>query len=101
MHNHIARSWTVGALARAGASSPSAFFERFTHSVGVPPMEYLFRWRMAIAKRLLRTGDARIAEVAERVGYGSPSTFSTAFSRHVGQAPGRYARAVVANRLFV
>lgn len=25
-------------------------------------------------------------------GYGSASAFSTAFSRHVGQAPGRYAR---------
>ncbi len=34
-----------------------------------------------------------LAEVAERVGYGSASTFSTAFSRHVGQPPGRYARA--------
>ncbi len=33
-----------------------------------------------------------IAEVAERVGYGSASTFSTAFSRHVGQPPSRYAR---------
>jgi len=38
------------------------------------------------------------AEVAERVGCGSASTFGTAFSRHVGQAPGRHARAVVANR---
>jgi AraC-like DNA-binding protein len=33
-----------------------------------------------------------ITEVAERVGYSSASTFSTAFSRHVGQPPGRYAR---------
>jgi AraC-like DNA-binding protein len=32
-----------------------------------------------------------IAEVAERTGYGSASAFSTAFSRHVGQPPGRYA----------
>jgi AraC-like DNA-binding protein len=34
-----------------------------------------------------------IAEVAERVGYASASTFSKAFSRHVGQSPSRYARA--------
>jgi len=90
MHNHIARSWTVAALAKASASSRSAFFERFTRMVGVPPTDYLLRWRMAVAKRRLRTENA-VAEVAECVGYGSASTFSTAFSRHVGQAPGRCA----------
>jgi AraC-like DNA-binding protein len=57
-------------------------------------MEYVLAWRMALAKDLLRRGDSiGLAEVAERVGYGSASTFSTAFSRHVGQAPSRYARA--------
>jgi AraC-like DNA-binding protein len=56
-------------------------------------MEYLLSWRMAVARDLLRRQDIGIAEVAERVGYGSASTFSTAFSRHVGQPPGRYARA--------
>ena len=54
-------------------------------------MEYLLAWRMAVAKDLLRRHDLGLAEVAERVGYGSASTFSTAFSRHVGQPPGRYA----------
>ena len=38
-----------------------------------------------------RREDVAIAEVAERVGYGSASTFSTAFSRRVGQPPSRYA----------
>jgi AraC-like DNA-binding protein len=47
---------------------------------------------MAMAKNLLSRRDLAVAEVAERVGYSSASTFSTAFSRHVGQAPGRYAR---------
>jgi hypothetical protein len=32
------------------------------------------------------------AEGPADVGYGSASTFSTAFSRHVGRPPGRYAR---------
>ncbi len=47
-------------------------------------MEYLLAWRMAVAKDLLRRQDLGLHEVAERVGYGSASTFSTAFSRHVG-----------------
>jgi AraC-like DNA-binding protein len=92
MHTHLARSWTVPQLAKAAALSRSAFFERFTQNVGLPPMEYLLAWRMAVAKDLLRRHELGIAEVAERVGYGSASTFSTAFSRHVGSSPGRYAR---------
>jgi len=94
-HIHVdpARAWTVEQLARKAALSRSAFFERFSRAVGVAPMEYLLAWRMALAKDLLRTTDHGLDVVAERVGYGSASTFSTAFSRHVGQPPGRFARA--------
>ena len=94
MHGQLARSWTVAQLAKTAALSRSAFFDRFTRTVGLPPMEYLLAWRMAVAKDLLRRHDLGIAEVAERVGYGSASTFSTAFSRHVGQPPSRYAARV-------
>jgi AraC-like DNA-binding protein len=92
MHGQLGRSWTVAQLAKTAALSRSAFFERFTRTVGMPPMEYLLAWRMAVAKDLLRRHDLGLAEVAERVGYGSASTFSTAFSRYVGQPPSRYAR---------
>jgi AraC-like DNA-binding protein len=92
MHRQLARPWTMAQLARNAGLSRSAFFERFSRTVGQTPMEYLLAWRMAVAKDLLRRDDAELAEVAERVGYGSASTFSTAFSRHVGQSPGRYAR---------
>ncbi|MBT9549411.1 MAG: AraC family transcriptional regulator [Hydrogenophaga sp.] len=92
MHGAPARTWTVDALAREAALSRSTFFERFSRAVGLPPMEYLLAWRMALAKDLLSRSGVTIAEVAERVGYSSASTFSTAFSRHVGQPPGRYAR---------
>jgi AraC-like DNA-binding protein len=92
MHADPARAWTMAELAKKAALSRSAFFDRFTRVVGLPPMEYLLAWRMAVAKDLLRRHDVGIAEIAERVGYGSASTFSTAFSRHVGQAPSRFAR---------
>src|SRR5438105_9373464 len=47
---------------------------------------------MAVVKDLLPRHDFGIAEVAERVVYDSASTFSTAFSRHVGQPASRCAR---------
>lgn len=92
MHAQLARSWSMAQLAKKAAMSRSSFFERFTRTVGLPPMEYLLAWRMAVAKNLLRREDIALDQVAERVGYSSASTFSTAFSRHVGQPPGRYAR---------
>ena len=92
MHGAPSRSWTVEQLAKKSALSRSAFFERFIQAVGLPPMEYLVAWRMALAKDLLRRQDLRLDEIAARVGYRSASAFSTAFSRHVGQPPGRYAK---------
>ncbi len=92
MHAQVGRSWTVAQLAKVAGLSRSTFFERFARTVGIPPMEYLLAWRMAVAKDLLRREDLPLSDVAERVGYGSASNFSTAFSRHVGQPPSRYAR---------
>jgi AraC-like DNA-binding protein len=92
MHEQPTRAWTVEQLAREAALSRSAFFERFSRTVGVAPMAYLLAWRMALAKQLLRKSEDAIADIAERVGYSSASTFSTAFTRHVGLSPSRYAR---------
>jgi AraC-like DNA-binding protein len=92
MHGEPTRAWTIGELAREAALSRSAFFDRFRREVGVAPMEYLLGWRMALAKDLLRGEGVRVGEVAQRVGYSSPSTFSVAFSRQVGASPTAYAR---------
>ena len=92
MHESPKQPWTVAQLAKEASLSRSAFFERFSRAVGVPPMEYLLAWRMAIAKNLLRRKEGGVAEVAQRVGYSSASTFSVAFTRHVGVPPTRYAR---------
>lgn len=96
LHGDITRAWTVPDLAGAAGMSRSAFFERFTRLVGARPMEYLTTWRMAVARDLLRRGSLALDEVAARVGYGSASTFSTAFSRHTGQPPGRFMKGALA-----
>lgn len=92
LHENLTKPWTVAQLAKEAALSRSAFFERFSRALGVAPMAYLLAWRMALAKSLLRRQEGGIAEVAERVGYGSASAFSVAFTRHVGLPPARYVR---------
>ncbi|MBO9826897.1 AraC family transcriptional regulator [Xanthomonas sp. A2111] len=92
IHARIDHAWTVGELARMAALSRSTFFERFARTVGVAPMAYVLAWRMQVAKDLLRRDGSSVADVAQRVGYGSTSSFSVAFSRHTGEPPSRYAR---------
>jgi AraC-like DNA-binding protein len=94
IHENPTESWTVANLAKASAMSRSAFFDRFRQTVGMSPMEYLLHWRMILAKDLLRLRDGTVAQIARRVGYGSASTFSVAFTRHVGVPPSVYARAI-------
>jgi len=90
MHEDPGRAWTVAELAGEASLSRSTFFDRFRRAVGTAPMDYLLTWRMALAQNLLRRRQGGIAEVAKRVGYGSASTFSVAFARHVGVPPGQF-----------
>ncbi len=90
LHADPARDWTIESLAREAALSRSAFYKRFRFALGMPPMEYLTAWRMALAKTYLDQEDLGMEEIAERVGYGSASAFSTAFTRFVGVPPSRY-----------
>jgi len=93
IHARAAEPWTVESLASAVAMSRSAFAARFAKLVGEPPLQYLTRWRMTTAARLLSSGAMSIPAVAEAVGYTSPIAFTKAFTRFMGVGPGAYRRA--------
>ncbi|OBU87158.1 AraC family transcriptional regulator [Chromobacterium subtsugae] len=91
MHADVARHWKVEELASAVAMSRTSFAERFRARVGMAPIDYLTRWRIAKAGAALRAGQS-LAAVAQSIGYGSEAAFHTAFKRIVGHSPGRYRR---------
>jgi AraC-like DNA-binding protein len=91
MHADVAQDWTVEALARFCGVSRSAFATRFRVVVGVGPISYLLRWRMALAKEALKSSTARIEEIGFSIGYKSASAFSTAFTRVAGCSPRQFA----------
>lgn len=95
MHKDVAYGWTVGNLARLCAVSRSTFASRFRSIVGIGPIEYLQRWRMALAKDALRMGTRSIGEIASSIGFLSQSAFSTAFTRAAGCSPRQFATAAV------
>jgi len=93
LHAKPERAWTVDELAHEVALSRSAFAERFTALVAESPIQYLMRWRLALAAQKLRSGREPIARVAERSGYESEAAFSRAFKREFSVSPTAWRRA--------
>ncbi|HWV52085.1 AraC family transcriptional regulator [Pseudorhodoplanes sp.] len=87
MHAQPARDWTLETLSSEVGLSRSALADRFTDFVGMPPMQYLAKWRMQIASGLLTQGRSNIAKIAVDVGYESEAAFSRAFKKVVGMPP--------------
>lgn len=98
IHGRPVEPWTLDSLAREVGLSRSAFAERFSAYVQMPPMQYLARWRAQIASRLLDTPGFSIADAAAEVGYQSEAAFNRAFKRYVGVTPGAWRRGLAERR---
>jgi AraC-like DNA-binding protein len=93
MHDDPAARWTLQTLADRAGMSRTSFATRFKEAVGVPPMDYLTRWRMTVAADRLLTTRAPVSTIALSLGYESESAFSTAFRRVMACSPRQYGRA--------
>jgi AraC-like DNA-binding protein len=87
LHERPAYAWTLKELARQTGVSRSVLADRFMHLVGHPPMQYLTRWRIQLAARLLSDGANKVAAVSQEVGYASEAAFSRTFKRIAGVPP--------------
>jgi AraC-like DNA-binding protein len=90
LHSRPGHAWTLDGLAREVATSRSVLAERFAALLGMPPMQYLARWRMQLATDLLGRSKSSIGEIAQRLGYGSEAALSRAFKRIVGVSPAHW-----------
>jgi AraC-like DNA-binding protein len=90
IHHNIGSPWSAESLAREVSMSRSAFVDRFTALIGIPPIRYLTVWRLQAAKLSLRETRKTIAQLAQEVGYGSDEAFSRAFKREFGLSPARW-----------
>jgi AraC-like DNA-binding protein len=90
IHGRPTEDWTLDRLAKEVGLSRSVFAERFTHYVEMPPIQYLGRWRLQLAARLLERPGVNISEVSEKVGYESEAAFNRAFKKLMGVPPGMW-----------
>lgn len=86
IHERPHEPWQLETLAREACMSRARFTEHFRNVVGMPPGEYLTRWRIGLAQELLRKG-MPVKVVSSEAGYTSAPAFTRAFTGLVGMSP--------------
>lgn len=89
-HSAPLEAWSLGRLARRVGASRTVLAERFKHFLGLPPMQYLVRWRLQLAAQKLKTSELPVKSIADEIGYESEASFSRAFRRQFGVPPGEW-----------
>jgi AraC-like DNA-binding protein len=86
----FARPLDVPTIAREALMSPSHFSRQFREAYGETPYGYLLTRRVERAMALLRDGDRSVTQVCCEVGFTSLGSFSSTFTRLVGEPPSAY-----------
>ena len=84
---HLDSRVTQAELAQRYHISLTSLKGAFKQVYGLPINTYLRRCRVQHAEQLLFTTDLSILEIAQRVGYDSPSRFAAMFKREKGITP--------------
>lgn len=87
IEEHIAEDMDMNEIAKIVYCSPYQFGRVFSYVVGVSLSEYIRRRRLSLAAIELRTGNAKVIDVAMKYGYDSPDAFARAFGNMHGFAP--------------
>lgn len=89
----------ISALASRFGLSVRSLNRRFKLATNTTPLQYLHDLRIAHAKELLKQSNLAISEVADMVGYGDASYFTSLFKKLNKVTPNEY-RNLVRNKLF-
>jgi AraC family transcriptional regulator len=89
---NLAHDVDLNTIAAQASLSPYYFTRQFTAMIGMPPYRYLITLRIQRAAQLLRESDLTVTQILHRVGFHSPSHFTTTFRRHMGMSPTAYRR---------
>ncbi len=90
IHQHPERQWTLDIISDAAGMSRATLQRKFTTGIGVSPMAYISRWRMAKAYQLLKYSNLSLEDIAEVIGFSDARTLRHAFKEQYGETPSQF-----------
>ena len=80
----------VADIAKSATLSESECLRCFKSTIGVPPIQYVKRFRVQKAAELLGATDLKIADIGAMCGFQDTSYFTRSFREIKGMTPGEY-----------
>ncbi len=90
IHNNLDTKIELKTLAELSHLSPFHFHRISRALLGEPIGTYIVRTRLETAAKMIRHTNLSIEDIAYKVGYETPSSFSKAFKNHFGTTAGNY-----------
>ncbi len=90
IQEHIKEYIPLQTLADLYGISVSRFKTVFSHSVGIPPREYILREKIEVAKELLKNTNLLVTEIAFDISFSSSQYFATVFKCYTYAKPSEY-----------
>ncbi len=87
MNENYSKHLHIGDLANLALLSVYHFSRKFKQFTGLSPHEYLILQRLTHAKSLLKNTNFSINQIAEMVGFNTPSHFIATFKKHINMTP--------------
>ncbi|MEH6583410.1 MAG: AraC family transcriptional regulator [Halioglobus sp.] len=87
LHKNPEKQWTLDLISNEAGMSRASLQRKFKDDLGVSPMTYLSKWRLAKAYQLTRHSSLSLDGIADRTGFSDARTMRTAFQRQYGLSP--------------
>jgi AraC-like DNA-binding protein len=94
LNDHHAEPVNVEQLAASLGVAYSHFRRAFRAQTGMAPWRYVIHLRLTRARRMLASGDAKLDDIASRVGFSSGFHLSNAFKQAYGESPDTWRRSL-------
>ena len=87
IHQYPEKPWTLDLICQEIGMSRATLQRKFKSGVGMTPMVYVNRWRMAKAYQLLKYSNLSFEDIAEMIGFSDARTFRSAFKKQFELTP--------------
>ncbi len=93
LEKHHANPISISDLSQIAECSRARLFAHFKSATGMSPNDWLLRYRIQRAAKLLVSTDRKLDAIAHSVGIASSAYFCRLFRKYMGRTPGEYRQA--------